>query len=217
MMAMISGILKSLKVFIERVIYINIKVDLILLEFFGRFYTYPFFIFALLFGHFDSSGHLSDPLILFRFFCFCASTYLISTSIFVLIVFNVKQSKKYLYNLLGEKFVKSKIGNSGEGPAIRYGIPIVAGYIVDTTGKHWAKVDKRETASVALSGTLATVDTSPDLTPGDRRDMTKQAVKDYNTAMNRPVDGPISKHVKIEALKSAWTKVVDSLPFTSRK
>ena len=60
-MNIILRIIKTLKVFIETALYINIKVDLILLEFFGRFYTYPFFMFALLFGHFDSSGDLSDP------------------------------------------------------------------------------------------------------------------------------------------------------------
>lgn len=78
-------------------------------------------------------------------------------------------------------------------------------------------MDKRETASQALSRTLATIDTSGDLSSGDKRNITKQAIKDYNIAMNRQVDGPLTKHVKIDALKGAWNKAVDAFPFTGRK
>ena len=86
--------IKRTKVFLERgfenIIYINIRIDLCMLEFFGRKYTYLIFIFAFFVGNFDSSENLSDGFVLFRFFCFCLSWYLISTSIFIFILFNIK-------------------------------------------------------------------------------------------------------------------------------
>lgn len=140
------NIFKSLKNLYETVLYVNLKADLILLEFFGRIYTYPFFLFAFLFGHFDSTDNLSDPLILFRFFCFCASTYLVGTSIIVCIAFNVKKSKEYLYNLLGEVFVKSKIGNPGFNSVLKYLTPLATCYGFEIGGKHLNEIDKREDA-----------------------------------------------------------------------
>ena len=191
----------------EKALYVNLKLDLYLLEFFGRFYTYPFFIFALFFGHFDSSETLSDPLIIFRFFCFCASAYLIATSIIVFIVFNVKISKTYLYNLLGETFVKSKIGNPGKEQFLKYFTPLALGYTIDTMGQHLAEMDKRETAQQTLTGSLAVAEVSTDLTTSDKRAMTKQAVKDYHNDMSRPVEGPITKRLKIEALRDSWGRI----------
>lgn len=206
---------KSLETLFKAALYVNFKVDLILLEFFGRIYTYPFFLFAFLFGHFDSSSSLSDPLILFRFFCFCVSTYLIGTSILVYIAFNVKISKEYLYRLLGEEFVKSKIGNPGKTTLLKYLTPLATCYGFEIGGKHLNEIDKRENAQQTYCTTMSTVETSKDLTSNDRRGMTKQALKDFRKDMNQKVDGPVTQHLKIEAVKNAWNRTLSL--FSSKK
>ena len=206
---------KSLETLFQVALYVNFKVDLILLEFFGRIYTYPFFLFAFLFGHFDSSSSLSDPLILSRFLCFCVSTYLIGTSILVYIVFNVKSTKEYLYRLLGEDFVKSKIGNPGKTTLIKYLTPLATCYGCEIVGKHLNEIDKRETAHQTYDTNMNTVDASPDLTSSDRRTMTKQALKDFRKDMSLKVEGPMTQHLKIEVVKDAWDRTVTL--FTGKK
>lgn len=53
-------------------------------------------------------------MLFFKYVCFLYSWYLIITSIFVYVSFRIPPLKKYLYNLLGEDYVFSCIGNPAE-------------------------------------------------------------------------------------------------------
>ena len=148
------------KVF-DKILYIVIRVDLCLLEFFGRKYTYLLFIFAFFVGNFDSSQNFSDFLTLFKFFCFLFSWYLVLTSILVFILFNIKKSKDYLNNLLGEDYVKCKISNPGKETFVKFTLPFIGIYIVNEVVRHFAVQDGLAKADTYLKSSTQAIDTNP--------------------------------------------------------
>jgi len=66
------------------------------------------------------------------------SWYIIGTSLFVFIIFNIKTSQKYLYDLIGADYVKSKIGNPGAEQLAKVVGPIFGGTLIDEGGRHCA-------------------------------------------------------------------------------
>ena len=93
----------------------------------------------------------------FRFFCFTLTCFLASTSLFVFIVFNFPPTKKYLYNLLGADYIKSKIGNPGYKTLIIYGAPLVGLYATDIITKQINVAERNDTARKTLDTNLKTI------------------------------------------------------------
>jgi len=196
---------------VELSIYYTFLVDLYLVELFSRKYTYLIFLFTFLAGNFDSSENLNDFWVLFRFACFIFSWYLISTSIFLFIVFNIKITKNYLYDLLGEEYVKSKISNPGKKKVLQYTIPAVGLWAVDTVGHHMAVIDNRETAQQCWDNARRDIDDNPHYTDKDRNKMSKTAHSNYTKMMSREIRGPVTGAVRIEAVSESVNRVVDRL------
>lgn len=104
---------KQVLTIFHKIIYEFYKIDIVFLYIMGKPLNYLFFLFILVFGTFGSSQNLPFEAIVFKYFCFLFGWYLIVKSIFVFLSFQIKPVKEYLYNSLGESWVKEKIGNPG--------------------------------------------------------------------------------------------------------
>ena len=90
---------------------------------------------SFFYGTFGYTDGLSDYEYLFKISCLLFSWYLVYTSLVVFLLFKIPTTKKYLYDLLGEPFVVSKIGNPGLRALTRYGGVAVIGLGVNEVGK----------------------------------------------------------------------------------
>ena len=105
----------------HKIIYYFYKIDILLLYTMGKPVNYLVFLFTFFFGTFGSSKNLPLLTIVFKYFCFLFAWYLIVTSIFIFLSFQIKPVKEYLYNSLGESWVKDKIGNPGTAQLAKFG------------------------------------------------------------------------------------------------
>lgn len=189
---------------------LSFKVDLCLLEFFSRMYTYPFFIFAVVFGHFTTASQLSDPAVVFRFFCFVFTTFLASTSVFVFVVFNIPPTKRYLYDLLGADYVRSKIGNPGARVLVKYVAPLVGLYVVDETSKYVNTLERNQSAKEALDNKMKVANEAPYLNDKQRSNIAMNSVKEYDNAMKEPVMGSVERHVSWDNAQESKNRLFDT-------
>lgn len=110
-----------IKEFFQLYIYYNYKFDLIILYYGTLMPYYLIFIFCFFFGNFGSPEGITDGMLFFKYLCFLYSWFLIGTSLFVFISFQIPSLKEYLYDLLGKEYVISCIGNPGAKPLIKLG------------------------------------------------------------------------------------------------
>lgn len=104
---------------------------------------YLVFVFAFFFGNFGSPEGVSDGTLPFKYLCFLYSWFLLATSLFVFISFQIPSWKEYLYNLLGKDYVISCIGKKGVTPLIKVGgvaVGFVAGNEISKELDHRQKV-----------------------------------------------------------------------------
>ncbi len=191
-----SLIIKAIFRFLERVTIIIFKADLFLLEFFGRKYTYVFFLFANFFGNFNDSENLSTVLVLFRFFCFCLSWYLALTSILVYIVFNIPLTKEYFYKLLGRDFVISKIGNPGSIPLGKFAAPVIMALAVNEGGKYGHTAQNDALAETTLQTQTDAITQNPHLDVQQKSEYTRRALDNHSERSNRTIKGPLVELMK---------------------
>lgn len=112
---------KQVVIIFHKIIYYFYKIDISLLYIMGKPVNYLFFLFTFFFGTFGSCQNLPLEAIVFKYFCFLFGWYLIVTSIFIFLSFQIKPVKEYLYNSLGESWVKEKIGNPGTAQLAKFG------------------------------------------------------------------------------------------------
>lgn len=105
----------------QLLIYYSYKFDIIVLYYATLMPYYLIFTFCFFFGNFGSPEGIADGVLFFKYMCFLYSWFLIGTSIFVFISFQIPSLKEYLYNLLGKEYVISCIGNPGIKPVIKLG------------------------------------------------------------------------------------------------
>jgi len=108
-----------LKEFFQLFIYYSYKFDIIVLYYATLMPYYLIFIFCFFFGNFGSPEGIADGVLFFKYICFLYSWFIIETSVFVFISFQIPSLKEYLYNLLGKEYVISCIGNSGAKAALK--------------------------------------------------------------------------------------------------
>lgn len=126
---------KKILILFETFIYFYYKIDILFLHYITKHVFYLFFLFTLFFGCFGSSEYLSLEMSAFKYFCFLFTWYTFTTSLFVFLSFQIPFLKKYLYKLLGEAWVKDKIGNPGKEQVIK----IVLGTSVAFVGNEASK------------------------------------------------------------------------------
>ena len=141
--------------FLEKVVYYNYRIDIILLAYFNKGPRYLIFLFAYFFGCFGHSEPASLSIGLFQSICALFAFYLICTSFFVFFSFQIPGYKDYLYNLLGREWVVEKIGNSGGPSAVKYGLTGVLGIAVN----NYERVQQDDMNQKAADKTLDTLKT----------------------------------------------------------
>lgn len=102
---------KQVLIIFHKIIYYLYKIDILLLYTMSKPVNYLFFLFTFFFGTFESSQNLPFEPIVLKYFCFLFAWYLIVTTIFIFLSFQIKPVREYLYNSLRESWVKDKIGN----------------------------------------------------------------------------------------------------------
>jgi len=93
------------------------------------------YIFCFFFGNFGSPEGITNGVLLFKFICFLYSWFIIGTSIFVFISFQVPSFKNYLYELLGKEYRVSCIGKKGIKPVLKVGGAAVGLFAGNELGK----------------------------------------------------------------------------------
>jgi len=126
-------------------------------------------------------------------------------------MFNIKITKNYLYNLIGEDYVKSKISNPGKKKLLQYTVSAAGLWIVDTAGLHMAVIDNRDTAEQCWEHAKKDIDENPQYTDKDRNKMSKTAHSNYTKMMSRDIKGPVTGAVRIEAVSESVNRVVDRI------
>jgi len=161
--------------------------------------------FAFFYGTFGYTE--TSDLSVFKLACFAFSWYLISTSLMVYCVFNVRFTRDYLYNLLGKDFVVKKIGNPGLRQLLKYGGAAVVGIGINDAGRlteSWVNVKNAQTS---LEGTLSSLDQDTNLSAKDKSRIAKEAFATKNQMVMKPCEGTFDRLAKIDAYKSATTSV----------
>ncbi len=207
-----SIFLKTMSRFLERVAVIFLNTDLYFLEFFGRKYTYVFFLFAFFFGTFNNSENLSNVFVLLRFFCF--SWYLAFTSVLVFIIFNNSLTKQYFYKLLGYYYVISKIGNPGTIPVTKFVLPLVAGLAINELGKYTHNSQNVALADRTLETQTEAINKNPHYSSEQKSDYSQKALDNHSERCNRQSKGPIVDIMKWETVRETAAPAIDTVKET---
>lgn len=182
-----------IKEFFQLLIYYSYKFDLIVLYFATLMPYYLIFIFCFFFGNFGSPEGIANGVLFFKYLCFLYSWFIIATSVFIFISFQIPPSKKYLYNLLGKEYVISCIGNPGIKPLLKVGGAAVGLVCVNEIGK---ELDGRQ--KVYLS--QAAIDHYKQLTeatgqPSDQRSAEfKKTAETSRKIFDTPPKGPFDRN-----------------------
>lgn len=193
-----------------RVTYYYFLIDLYLLEYFSRKYTYLIFLFTFFFGTFGYSNGLTEGQFLVKFVCFLFSYYLISSSIVVFVLFNIPKSKSFLTNLLGKEFVVSKIGNPGISPLMKYGGAGLGVYFGNEVGKTMDRINITQGSNDFLQAQIKAIQEAHYLTPKEKQAAHAQALKVHAEMASRRPEGTLDRMAKIEAYKSVSEKAVST-------
>jgi len=149
---------------------------------------YLIFIFCFFFGNFGAPEQLTDNVLFFKYVCFLSSWYLIITSIFVYVSFRIPPLKKYLYNLLGEKFVFSCIGNPAEAAVKK----LLGAGVAMLTGNEFSKYldgyQKNQMSKCAVQNYIDLCEASG-RTPDPRSPEFKKTIDTSTKILNAPAKG----------------------------
>ena len=193
-------LLSFYKKIVEKTIYYIFFVDLTILGFFCRGYNFLIFVFLFTYGGYGHTCNDSHLVLLLKFVCLSISLYIIGTSIFLLIVFNIPITRDYLYNLLGKDFVISRIGNPGT-PLLKKILASSAGVLgINEGGKAWANYSNIVIADNTLHKQLEGINNTDE----DKSRYTKGALNDHSrSSSHRVTEGPIDKMIRAEVVKTA--------------
>ena len=189
---------------IEKSIYYMFFVDLVVLGFFCRGSNFLLYVFIFTYGGF---GHnVNDPnwVVLLKFVCLLFSFYLISTSILLLIVFNVPFTRDYLYKILGRDFVVSRIGNPGTQiiKKILGSTAVILG--VNEGGKYIANTSNCTFANKTLAAQRVFIDQSKNMTGDEMGRAEQKALDNHSTTSGKRVtEGPIDHMIRADMVNTA--------------
>lgn len=191
---------------LRKVIYYTYKIDITMLCVMGKPVNYLIFIFAFCFGTFGSIKGLSLEMAAFKYLCFLFAWYLISTSIFIFISFQIPILKDYLYRLLGEEWVKARIGNPGAEQLLKYGGAAVALIGANETGKALdaGQIHKASEQIIENYQRLAAL-SGRDVDPNSKE--YKEVLKKSIEVASRPAKGPLDR-IEERAATSQIVKTV---------
>lgn len=194
-----------IKEFFQLLIYYNYKFDLILLYFATTMPYYLIFIFSFFFGNFGSPAGIADGMLFFKYLCFLYSWFIIGTSVFVFISFQIPSSREYLYNLLGKEYVISCIGNPGVKPLVKVGGAAVGFVLTNEIGKEIDGRQKVYLSRAVIEHYKQLVETTGK--PSDQRSVEfKKAAEISRKIFETPPKGPFDRNEK----RVASGQLVDS-------
>lgn len=174
--------------FFERVVYFNYRLDISLLSYLAKGPRYFIFLFAYFFGFFGSTDPFSPGLTIFKYLCFVFSYYVISVSLFVFLSFQIPSVKRYLYRLLGEKWVTDRIGNHGASQVVKFGVMALAGLAVNEYDKFKVDESNKKAATMVIDNYIKVIKES-----GQKLDINsdscKEALRLSNEILSRPAKG----------------------------
>lgn len=182
-----------IKEFFQLLIYYNYKFDLILLYFATLMPYYLIFIFCFFFGNFGSPEGIADGVLFFKYSCFLYSWFIIGTSVFVFISFQIPSSKKHLYNLLGKEYVISCIGNPGVKPLIKLGGAAVGMVCGNEIGKELDGRQKVYLSKAAIDHYKQLVETTGQV-PDQRSTEFKKVAEISRKIFETPPKGPFDRN-----------------------
>ena len=154
---------------------------------------YLIFIFCFFFGNFGSPEGIADGVLFFKYFCFLYSWFIIGTSVFVFISFQIPSSKEYLYNLLGKEYVISCIGNPGIESVIKVGGAAVGLICGNEIGKEWDGRQKVYLSQAAVDHYKQLVETTGQ-TPDQRSTEFKKVAEISRKIFETPPKGPFDRY-----------------------
>ena len=198
----ITMLFKLIKRYLQFSVYYTLVIDLYLLEFFSRKYPYLLFLFSFFYGTFGYTSGLSDHEYLFKISCLLFSWYLVYTSLVVFLLFKIPTTKKYLYDLLGEPFVVSKIGNPGIRSLTKYGGVAVFGLTVNEIGRITDGYAKVANANALLDKEVERINKSCSMTQEQRATAEIEALREYGKTARSPSEGTFDKLAKTESRAS---------------
>lgn len=192
---------------IEKSIYYMFYVDLVVLGFFCRGSNFLLYVFIFTYGGFGHNENDPNWVVLLKFVCVLFSFYLISTSILLLIVFNVPFTRDYLYKILGRDFVVSRIGNPGTQIIKKILSPTAVILGVNEGGKYVANSSNCTFANKTLAAQRDFINESKDLTSDEIAVLEKQALYNHSTTCaKRVTKGPIDHMVRADMVNTAVKK-----------
>jgi len=129
----------------------------------------------------------------FKYLCFLYSWFIIGTTFFVFISFQIPSLKEYLYNLLGKEYVISCIGNPGVKPAIKIGGAALGFVAGNEFGKELDTRQKVTTSQAVVDHFQQLVETTGQ--PADQRSAEfKKAAETSRKILETPPKGPFDRN-----------------------
>lgn len=186
-----------LKEVFQLFIYYSYKFDIIVVYYGTLMPYYLIFIFSFFFGNFGSPEGIADGVLFFKYICYLYSWFLIGTSIFVFISFQIPSLKEYLYNLLGKEYVISCIGNPGVKSAVKVGGAAIALMAGNEIGKEWDCRQKIQLSQSAVDHFKQLVETTGKV-PDSRSTEFKKVAETSRKIFETPLKGPFDRSVLLQ-------------------
>ncbi len=154
---------------------------------------YLIYIFAFFFGNFGSPEGVSDNMLAFKYLCFLYSWYVLATSIFIFISFQIPSLKDYLYNLLGKDYVISCIGNPGVRPLVKAGGVAIGFAVGNEVGKDMDARQKERAAKAVVDNFKDLHSTTGQPMNPNSKEFTK-AAETFRKILETPAKGPFDRN-----------------------
>ena len=178
-------------------------IDLTIIGFFCRGSNFLIYLFIFTYGGFGHTSNDPNWVVLLKFTCILFSFYILSTSILLLVVFNVPLTRDYLYTLLGKDFVVTRIGNPGFEILKKILASTGGVLLVNEGGKYVSNAQNVSITNSSLDAQKAFIHNNPDLPPKMREALSVKAADSHRaTCSNRVTRGPVDNIVQADKVKS---------------
>ena len=191
-MTYLTQLRKVINNILQILVYYNYKVDIYILYYASNMPGYLVFLFCFLFGSFGSSQGISQNVLALKYLCFLSSWYIIATSLFVFISFQIPTFRDYLYDTLGKDFVISHIGNPGVKPLTKLGGVAIGAYAVNEVGKAAVGYSNERLAGKAVENYKEMVKTTGQPADPNSKEY-KEVCKTSNSILSQPRSGPLDR------------------------
>jgi hypothetical protein len=175
---------------------------------------YLIFIFCFFFGNFGSPEGIANGVLFFKYICFLYSWFIIETSLFVFISFQIPSLKEYLYNLLGKEYVISCISKPAKEAAIKAAGLAAAMICGNEIGKELDCRQKIQLSHAAIDHYKELADTTghpPDQRSAEFKKVAETSRKIFDTPPKGPFDRSEERIASAELVQSTKEVILKGL------